>query len=361
VIILSLDNIFGGTSVAEEEIVTIPETQWEDAGTKRGGGSMTLYVGESGTGKSVTALTAYKYNSKYSNEWKDEFPLSYKLLKKGLVPEIETIYSIDTECIHQDRLFNPIYSYLYKIFKPIIGKGVIKVKEIFGESAKPNELRDPLKSLEQLIGAVKSLRSLASENTLVVVDSLSEYKKDLQDDFRYNIMGMEGPQRTQQQKNLDEDEKKYAAIQQKFYSERNKRWKGFMIGMRDLRGKKILCSKANQKWVESRDPEIRGYQEGKENIYPDILKGSEHWFEMGFMFWRDFKEVYSEELKKTYKVTQQRTCEFIPEYTKVRYTSPIFMLHDDAVDTLASGIKPDPFNYLRIMERIAGPILAEVD
>jgi len=76
------------------------------------------------------------------------------------------------------------------------------------------------------------------------------------------------------------------------------------------------------------------------------------------MFWRDFKIVTDPVTRIKNEITLKRTCEFVPSLgTKFKFIKGSFILHDDSQYCEQHKIEPDRYNFLRILEPLAKPII----
>jgi len=329
----------------------IKKPTWRKAKGRRNG-LVWFFAGPSGTAKSITAGLSYQFNSDFADNWKDECPLSYEMLKRGAMSEVEEIYIADTEYVWEDRLFSDHYPQIKHLFKPALDKQIINYREIFGEDPKTH-LRSPAESLRDAKEAIGELLDQLNEHTVFIYDSFSEFKKDLDDDFKIS-MGKD-PYAISTMKFGDEA---HANIRRQFYGQRNSRWKAILISIRKFPGHKILCFKTEQEFDEHKSK----YKGGKEHCYPTLVKGTDYFIDMALLFWREFK--IEKDLSSGHRsiTTIKRTVEFQPEWgCKLPYTKTGFQLHDDSIDAVAKWGNPmdtgDRFNFIRILECIAQPII----
>jgi len=239
-------------------------SHWRKAKGRRNG-LVWFFAGPSGTAKSITAGLSYQFNSEYADDWKEDCPLAYEMLKRGAMSEIEEIYIADTEFVWEDRLFSDSYPQIKWLFKPAIDKDIINFSEIFGEDPKTH-LRSPSETLENAKEAVGELLEHLTENTVFIYDSFSEFKKDLDDDFKLS-MGKD-PYAISTMKAGDEA---HANIRRQFYGQRNSRWKAILISIRKFPGHKILCFKTEQMF----DEHTHKYKGGKAMCYPTLVRGTD--------------------------------------------------------------------------------------
>jgi len=298
-------------------------------------------AGNTGSGKSATFGGIYMLNSEFASKWKDWFPFCWQLLKKGLMSDVTELYIVDTEIVWRDRLLSQNFPQLQWLFKPALKKKMIKVIELFGEDSRG--LRNSSKSLEMALEISANLLSITHEGSAVLYDSATELKKDLDDDFKLALGKNPYGQST-----MTFGEEAHANIRRTFYGQRNARWKAIMLNFRKMNGHKLLAFKTQQKF----DNKNQIYLEGKHNSYPTLVKDSEFWFDVAVRFWRETKVVEKAE------VTLKRVCEVIPSWgTKFDYKGGSFILYDDSNHCKSKQIKPDRYNFLRLLEMFAEPIV----
>jgi hypothetical protein len=320
-------------------------SHWRKAKGRRNG-LVWFFAGPSGTAKSITAGLSYQFNTEYADDWKEECPLAYEALKRGAMSEVEKIYIADTEYVWEDRLFSDNYPQIKQLFKPALDKDIIEYAEIFGED--PNtHLRSAAETLAVAKESIGELLDKLSENTVFIYDSFSEFKKDLDDDFKLS-MGKD-PYAIS---SMVAGEEAHANIRRQFYGQRNSRWKAILISIRKFPGHKILCFKTEQAF----DASTHKYKGGKSNCYPTLVKGTDYFIDMALLFWREFisETIAGKEVIKN----KNRTVNFKPTWgCKLPYTKTGFQLHDDSIDALSKWGASDKFNFVRILDCIAQPII----
>jgi len=147
-------------------------------------------VGQPMVGKTILALLMGYYNSEYKQDILDAgYPAVVEVMDADLLPEIRKIMVLETE----NNLLKSINSGIEKLLlKPFVERRMIQIapiliprKEVRLSDGKIVSLmREKIEALkEEFDYAVKSIVEDEDEHTLFVIDSMSAYKKLLDDKF----------------------------------------------------------------------------------------------------------------------------------------------------------------------------------
>jgi len=199
-------------------------------------------------GKSVMA-TAYGYfNSKYiSHLDKDLFPYSIRLLKEGYMPEVERIVIFDLDNNFRKSMTPSKFKTLLTPLIPIIDVVEFDIPErdveVVDGKTKSVRIEELLEAKRQVEDAAKEAINDFDENTLWIIDSLSEYYQVL--DSMFSIV----------YEAIYDKEVGAHVKDQKDWQIRNAWWTEFMKRKRKYRGWQIDTIKAipiPEQWIKTK-------------------------------------------------------------------------------------------------------------
>lgn len=209
-----------------------------------GGGIVSVILSSHKMGKSIISLLVGYYNKKYKQYMG---PGCQRMLQQGTLPEIEKIVVCDTEITTNRDLK---HGKMRLLMKPLIDDGIIEVaetpvkrksetieteKDVDGKitSEKIVNIKDVEVEMERqnFEAAIWKAIDRNGSNVLIIVDSLSDYKKSL-DDLQETMFKKTVITTYKQTKDVAADEKENEALQSSFNQYRNKWWHNTLIKLR---------------------------------------------------------------------------------------------------------------------------------
>lgn len=229
----------------DEPLRLIRDLKWHTPNLEDRYGKNIAIVGRPMGGKTLLALLAGFFNSEYTKEIREAgYESVLEVMKSGLLPEIERIMVLESENNLLKSLTTGIEK---KLFRPFIEKGIMEVapiiiprKEVMiTEDNKVVSIRRTLieQLKQQFDEAVKEIVADEPESTLFIIDSMSAYKKLLDDKFGllYEVLN-------KRENAVFEGVDTY---RQSFYASRNSWWQNLMQSKRGFKGWNIDTYKAS--------------------------------------------------------------------------------------------------------------------
>jgi len=245
---------------------------WEKPDPNQKFGKNIAIIGGSMEGKTNLALQFGFFNSEYTPYMKKHgFLKTIEVLDKGILAEVEEIIVVESENNLKKALNDGIEKALYR---PLTDKGIIDIipitiprKEVKIKNKRlVNVYSDKLEEKkDQFVDLIKEIVDTKGENTLLIIDSMSKYKK-LLDDRLGLIIDVVKKRANASLEGLD----KYT---QAFYAHRNTQWENIMEYKRGFKGWNIDTykeSKTPQQYVDL----------GAEPISTKWVTGTPHFLDM---------------------------------------------------------------------------------
>jgi hypothetical protein len=272
----------------------------EDGQVAPGGGLNVVVLAMHKMGKSIWDLLWGYYHSDYKDKMRDAgLTRVPELLSTGALPEIERIVVADTECTVKDDLARGKMALL---LKPIRHKiHVVKTPlqrkiEGLSEDEKVVTLNkmDIDHQRQNIEAAIWHAVGENDDNTLICLDSASDYKKALDDlsdvVFKKTVLTTMKPAKKKGQ-SVRADMDSNAPFWRSFYQYRNKWWHNTLIKFRSAGGWTASTIKLGEIDDEYRvfvDP-ITKEEKMKPPYYPLMVKRTEYRIDQGYvlMDWMD--------------------------------------------------------------------------
>lgn len=257
-----------------EPLQKVRRITWQQPDYNKKYGKNLAIIGEPMVGKTMCALLFGYYNSKYKEDIiKAGFPKVVEVMEAELLPEIHDVYVLETE----NSLLGALNDGAEKLLlKPFVEEGRLFVKTLEIERKEEKiadgkiitQRREDIESnKEEFDFIVNDIINEGDEHSLFIIDSMSAYKKLLDDKFglMYEIISkrdnstMEG---------ID-------TYRQAFYASRNTWWENLMKKKRGFRGWNIDTYKEKFRPEHYRKP-------GDDEYTIQWINGSEHNLDMVF-------------------------------------------------------------------------------
>ena len=268
---------FGDDIKPKEEAVDEPrqmvrKLSWQTPNFSIQYGKNLAIVGQPMVGKTILALLLGYFNKKYKDLILNAgYPAVVEVMEADLLPEIRKILVLETE----NNLLKSLNTGIEKaLLKPFVNDKVIQIapilisrKEVRMSNGKVVSIRREMieESKEEFDSGVKDLVADEDEHTLFVIDSMSAYKKLLDDKFglMYEILSKR-------------DSAKMEGIEtykQAYYASRNTWWENLMQSKRGFKGWNVDTYKESEIPEHWRKP-------GEEDYRIKWVGGSEHNLDM---------------------------------------------------------------------------------
>lgn len=213
----------------------VRKTRWQKPDYSIKYGKNLAIVAQPMVGKTVLSLLFGYYNSKYKDEiLKAGFPDVVKVMEAELLPEIETIMVLETENSLLGALNDGAEK---KLLKPFVDEGRLLIESLDiqrkEEKVKDGKIvsqrREAIEEIkEEFDDIVNEVMREGDEHTLFIIDSMSAYKKLLDDKFglMYEVISKRD---NAQMEGVD-------TYKQAYYASRNTWWINLMKKKRGFRG-----------------------------------------------------------------------------------------------------------------------------
>jgi len=268
------------TPEREEPIQMVRPLRWQTPDFSIQYGKNLAFVGQPMVGKTDAAILLGYYNSEYKGLIKEAgYDRVIELMESDIMPEIRKIMVLETE----NNLLKALNSGIEKaLFRPFIEQKIIQVapiviprKEVkLTADAKIISIRRQLieELKEQFDNEVKAIVADEDEHTLFIIDSMSSYKKLLDDKFGllYEVLNKR-------------DNAVFDGIdtyRQSYYASRNTWWENLMQVKRGYKGWQIDTYK------ESETPE-HWLKPGEDPYRIKWITGTEHNLDMVYRISKD--------------------------------------------------------------------------
>jgi len=229
-------------------------------------------VGQPMVGKTILALLMGYYNSDYKQDILDAgYPAVVDVMETDLLPEIRKIMVLETE----NNLLKSLNTGIEKLLlKPFVERKMIQVAPILiprrevkmSDGKIVSLMREKIEALkEEFDYAVKSIVEDEDEHTLFVIDSMSAYKKLLDDKFglMYEIISKRD---SATMDGID-------TYKQAYYASRNTWWENLLQSKRGFKGWNVDTYKESEIPEHYRKP-------GEDDFRIKWIGGTEHNLDM---------------------------------------------------------------------------------
>ncbi len=229
-------------------------------------------VGQPMVGKTMLALLFGYYNSEYKKEIIDAgYPAVVEVMEADILPEIRKIMVLETE----NNLLKALNSGVEKaLLKPFVQRRMIQIAPILISRKEAKIVNGKLVSIrremieeqkEEFDEAVKAIVADEDEHTLFIIDSMSAYKKLLDDKFglMYEVISKRD---SATMDGID-------TYKQAYYASRNTWWENLMQAKRGFKGWNIDTYKESEIPEHWRKP-------GEDDFRIKWIGGTEHNLDM---------------------------------------------------------------------------------
>jgi len=246
--------------------------EWEKPDPNQKFGKNIAIIGGSTVGKTNLALQFGFFNSDYKEYMKRHgFLKTVEVLERDILAEVKEIIVVESENNLKKALNDGVEKALYR---PLTQKGIIDIipitiprKEVkLKDKRLVNVYSDLLEEKkEQFVDLIKEIVDTRGENTLLIIDSMSKYKKLLDDRLGLIVDTIKARAHASLE-GLD----KYT---QAFYAHRNTQWENIMEYKRGFKGWNVDTFK------ESKTPQ-HYVDQGAEPLSTKWVAGTPHFMDM---------------------------------------------------------------------------------
>jgi len=275
------DNISKQVSKSKEKdkpLQKIIPLKWHKLNTEKKSGYNIGIIGEPKTGRSTLSLLFGYFNSEYKDLIKEGgYEYALQGLNDGLLPEIEEIIILEPESklekVMQKKgvrrsLLLPLKDKIDIIPFPLERKELALTES--GYTVKQNREYFEDKK-QQFIETIKSIIGYFGENTLFIIDTLSHFKKLLDDKFGLLYDSMSNRDNPTQE-GVD-------SFTRSYYASRNTSWDNVMALNQDFRGWNINVFKEKEKPSYHVDP-------GQDPFTIVWVYGTMHYLNMAYRIYK---------------------------------------------------------------------------